>query len=275
MKKIIIIISLCCAGLVLAFLVLLGLSMAVEHRLYAPLSKPPAHGTEFLVWADLAQSPGDTNSLASLKEALNARFSAMGTRAFIESLPPSQLRVDLPITKSDEADSIRNAIVQRGFLELRLVHDNSNEIIKDYQPIPPGYEVLQSMEWMSHEQTPELFVVKIQAEDGLAGNLVQTAHVTRDNFGAVQIEFTLNKDATARFAQVTTKYTPTLAVRIRHRLAIIVDGDLYTAPLIAGPITGGECAITGHFTDEQAQQLVQLLNHPLPVPVKIVAMKSF
>jgi preprotein translocase subunit SecD len=271
MNKIIVIISLCCVGLVLAFLVLLGLSMSVEHRLYAPLSKPPEHGTEFLIEADFSQTPGDTNALASLKQALNGRFSSMGKSAFIELLPPSQLRIDLPTTDNDEVDSISNAIVRRGFLELRMVHDNSDEIIKSNQPAPPGYEVLQSVEVTPGDPAGERLIVKKQAEDGLAGNLIQSALVASANYGP-KIDFTLNKDAAARFAKVTTEYS---LATIRHRLAIVVDGNVYSAPAIATPITGGECAIAGHFTDEQAHRLVQLLNHPLPVPVKIIEMKSF
>lgn len=273
MKRAIFIILLCCAGLIFAFLALVALSTYLMHQETAPLSQSLAHGTEFLVEAGPAQSSGDTNSLASLKEALNARFSGMGTRAFIESLPPSQLRVDLPITNNDEADSISNAIVRRGFLEFRMVHDNSDEIIKDHQPIPPGYEVLQSCE-TTPGQPPERFVVKKQAEDGLGGNLVQSALVDQGNYGP-DIDFTLNKDAATRFARVTTRFAPSQTNSVRHRLAIVVDGDLYSAPMIMGPITGGLCSITGNFTDEQARQLAQMLNNPLPVPVKIVETKSF
>lgn len=271
MKKIILIISLCFAGLIFVALSL-ALSTYLQDHETAPLSKPPAHGLEFLVQADFSQNAGNTNSLASLKKALFGRFSGMGRRVFIESLPPSQLRVELPVTNNDEANSISNAIARRGYLELRMVHDDSDEIITNSEPIPPGYEVLQSLEVTPGRSTPERLVVKIQPEDSLAGNLVQSALVGQDTYGP-QIEFTLNKDAAARFARVTTKYAPMMGTH--HRLAIVLDGNLYSAPMINAPIVGGRCAITGNYTDEEAQRLVDLLNHPLPVPVKIVTMKSF
>jgi len=134
---------------------------------------------------------------------------------------------------------------------------------------------MQSLEVVPGQTTPFRFVVKKEAEDGLAGNLVQTERVVQGSLGAPEITFTLTSDAAKRFAEVTTKYSPDPQTAQMHFLAIVLDGDLYSAPYIKQPIVDGTCEIDGNFTDEETQQLAQLLNDPLPAALKIVETKSY
>jgi preprotein translocase subunit SecD len=269
MKKAILIILLCCAGLMLTFLALTAFFMYLQHQQSLPLSKPPEHGTEFLIQADLSQTPGDTNALASLGETLIKRFSGMGKRVFIESLPPSQLRVELPITNHNEADSISEVIVRPGFLELRTVNDDSDEMLQNHKPVPSDYELLTHTVIETDGQTNlEQMLVKKEPERGLSGNIVKHALVASDNLGEPEIELEFNQDSAIAFAQFTKE-------NVGHRLAIVVDHELYSAPKIMDPIETGDCQIVGNLDETQAMNLVNVLNHPLPVPIKIVETKTF
>ena len=58
---------------------------------------------------------------------------------------------------------------------------------------------------------------------------------------------------------------------IRRRLAIVLDGVVYTAPTIQDRIRGGEARITGNFTLDETQDLVIVLRAGnLPAPVNII-----
>jgi SecD/SecF fusion protein len=274
MKKIVLIIFLCGSFLFLTVLFLVCLSSYLNHLAEAPLSKPPEHGTTFVVEASFSPAFGDTN-MASLEKVLGKRFAYLGTRAFMEPVSASQLRISVPVTTSNDVEHVREAIIHSASLEFRLVNDQSEEILKNNWPIPPGYEVMQSLEMAPGQTTPFRFVVRKVAEDGLAGNFVQTARVVEGSLGAPEISFTLNPDAAKRFAEVTTKYSPDPQTGQMHFLAIVLDGDLYSAPYIKQPIVDGTCEIDGNFTDEEAEQLAQLLNNPLPVALKIVETKSY
>jgi preprotein translocase subunit SecD len=283
MKRVFLIISLCLAGWIVAVLVLVGIYTYMGRLARAPLSKPPEHGIAFLVEADFSQMPGDTN-MASLEKALNMvlleralenRFSNIGTRAFIEPVSASQLRISLPVMESNEVEYVREAITHRGFLEFRLVNDDSYEIIRNNEPIPPGYEMLRSLEMEPGQAAPENLIVKKKAEDGLAGNFIKSARVVTGSMGGPQIDFTLTDEARIAFAHVTTEYGPNPQTGQRHRLAIILDGELYSAPMIMEPIENGECQITGHFTDQEAGQLAQILNSPLPAALNILETNSY
>jgi preprotein translocase subunit SecD len=274
MKGTLFIVSICLASLIVALLVLIGLDQYLGHWEIAPLSKPPLHGMAFVVESDFSQTPGATN-MDQLEEALQKRLSGIGMRAFIEPVSASQLRIMLPFIDSNRVEAARANIAHAGFLEFRAVNDESDEIIRNNEPIAPGYEVLPSLERIPGQQTPERLVVKKRAENGLAGGFVQNARVVPGYLGTPQIEFTLTKDAAARFAQVTTQYAPDKTTGVRHRLAIIVDGQLYSAPIIDEPILSGSCQISGNFTEEEAELLAHVLNDPLPVAVKIVDTNSF
>lgn len=231
MNKIVRIILLISALLAINIILLVGLVNYLDHQATAPLFKPPEHGTEFLIEADFSQSSGDTNMLA-LEKALQKRLASMGTHAFMKPISASQLRMMLPATDSNTVEEVRDNIIRRGSLELRLVN-------------------------------------------GLAGDFIESARVIEDSLGAPQISFTMKPDAAKRFAELTTQYSPDQRTGQRHSVAIVLDGVLYSAPYIADPIVDGNCEIDGNFTDEEAGHLVQLLNDPLPAPIKIVSTDSF
>ena len=91
--------------------------------------------------------------------------------------------------------------------------------------------------------------------------------MNRDPMGRPEIDFTLDSEGAEIFGQVTRD-------NIGRRLAIVLDGELQTAPVIQGAIEGGSGQITGQFTDQQAQELANVLENPLQAPVKIISEKS-
>lgn len=241
-------------------------------------------GSAYLMEMDtnyLATAPGTTNEIVrasdvsgALEQAvqvLRNRVDALGVaEPVIQPVGDNRILVQMPGLAQSVKDEAKKSLSQAAYLEFRIVDDNSETIIHNNEPIPPGYEVLQSLE-VTPGQQPERVVVKKQAENGLAGDFVQSARVVPDNLGNPQIEFTLNSDGATRFAQVTTQYQPDKATGTYHRMAIILDGDLYSAPRIDEPIVGGTCSITGSFTDEEAQRLASVLENPLRAPLHVIS----
>jgi len=77
------------------------------------------------------------------------------------------------------------------------------------------------------------------------------------------LKFRLNSEGAKRFGEVTRN-------NIGQRLAIILDGELYSAPVIQSAIETGSGQITGHFTVEQAQELANVLQNPLRAPLTMI-----
>lgn len=79
---------------------------------------------------------------------------------------------------------------------------------------------------------------------------------------AVSIEF--NDLGSKKFEEITSKL-------INHPLAIILDNEIISAPLVNEKIIGGKAQISGNFTLEESKNLAAQLNAgALPIPVKLV-----
>ena len=235
-------------------------------------------GTSFLVEMDTnylanAQDASDTNhaartvdtsgALSQAVEVLRKRVDAFGVaEPVIQPAGGNRILIQLPGLSEADKESAKEQIQKAAYLEFRMVKDDSDEIVHDNEPIPPGYELLEHI-----SETPgapvEKYVVQKRAVNGLAGDIVKSAFVSRGSLGEPQINFVLTDDAGKRFGQITRE-------NVGHRMAIILDGDLITAPAIDEPIEGGSGMIHGSYTEKEAFGIANVLQNPLRAPLKIV-----
>ena len=239
-------------------------------------------GTEFLVEMDTnVLFAVDTNNirqrsevtsaaLSQAVEVLRKRIDRFGVaEPIIQSAGGNRIRIQLPGLSQSDKESAKQQIQKTAFLEFRLVHERSGEIVDErtgevHEPVPVGYELKKRVEQLPNNQTKiEYVVVKKKPENGLAGDIVKSSMVVRGNLGEPQIDFMLTDDGAKKFGKTTRE-------NIGHRLAIILDNELYSAPNIQGAIEAGNGQITGQFTIEQAQELANVLQNPLKAPLHIV-----
>ncbi len=76
--------------------------------------------------------------------------------------------------------------------------------------------------------------------------------------------------AAAVFALSTTLLAPSAHAGMKGRLAIGLDGNLYSAPTVREEINSDSAQITGSFTDREAINLANVLNNPLDVELRIM-----
>jgi len=102
----------------------------------------------------------------------------------------------------------------------------------------------------------------------MTGAGLDTVSVTRNQVGQYLISFTLKPDATQVFGDYTSTH-------VQQYLAIILDKQVISTPVIQQPITDGQGQISGSFTAESANALaIQLRYGSLPVPVKVVESRT-
>ncbi len=225
-------------------------------------------GTSFLVEMDttkLANTNETGSALSQAIEVLRKRIDRFGVaEPVIQSAGGNRILIQLPGLSQADKDSAKQQIQRTAYLEFRMVLDNSDEIIKSGEPIPHGYELLKHVEQMANNQTRlEQVIVKKKAENGLAGDIIANAGVNRGNLGEPQIDFELTDAGAKRFGETTRE-------NIGHRMAIVLDGELYSAPNIQSAIETGRGQITGTYTPEAAMELANVLQNPLKAPLKIV-----
>ncbi|MCL5098950.1 MAG: protein translocase subunit SecD, partial [Candidatus Omnitrophica bacterium] len=225
-------------------------------------------GTSFLVQMDtnsIARATDRQHALDQAVEVLRKRVDRLGVaEPLIQPVGQNQILIALPGLTDAENESARRQIEKAAFLEFRMVHPDSAELIKEGIPVP-GYEVMK-LKKRSGEETE--YLVKIKPELGLTGKNVKSASVVRNPItNEPEIHFRLDDEGAKKFAQITKEYSP--RDDKYYQLAIVLDGELYSAPRIMGEIPSGSGQITGDFTAKEAFELANVLENPLEAPVKI------
>ena len=102
----------------------------------------------------------------------------------------------------------------------------------------------------------------------LDGNQLADARVAYDQNNQPVINFTLNAEGADIFGDFTGKNVGT-------RLAIVLDGKIYSAPVIRERIGGGSGQISGSFTVQEASDLaIALRSGALSAPVSVLEKRS-
>jgi len=224
-------------------------------------------GTSFLVEMDMTKL-SDTNeltgALSQAIEVLRKRLDPYGVKEpVIRPAGNNRIEIQLPGLSEDDRVRAKVSIQKPAFLEFRLAHEQTDELVK-LGEVPPGYELLQrKTRPRSGGERLDQVIVKKKGEPGLTGSIVKQAMAVPGNFGEPQINFQLNDAGAARFAELTREYRG-------RKLAIVLDGELYSAPNINEPIETGNGQITGDFSEAEARELAGVLENPLRAPLHIL-----
>jgi preprotein translocase subunit SecD len=98
----------------------------------------------------------------------------------------------------------------------------------------------------------------------MTGDAVDDARVDFDSQGQVEVALRMTSAGADDFARITSE-------NIGRQLAIVLDGVVYSAPVIRSAITGGNASITGGFSTEEARRLkVVLKAGALPAPLTVL-----
>jgi len=144
--------------------------------------------------------------------------------------------------------------------------DEEEALLKRFvDKIPPDDEIL--FERVVNRETGEItkrpILLKRQAL--LTGDYLTEAKVNIDQrFNEPYVSLTFNAAGAKLFEEIT-------AANVKKRLAIILDGNVYSAPVIQERIAGGNAQITGRFSMDEAKDLAIVLRAgALPAPLKML-----
>lgn len=176
----------------------------------------------------------------------------------------NRILVQLPgVTDRERAKEI---IGKTAHLEFKLVSDDP-ELYKKVTAgeTIEGYDLKKMKE--REGKTEDILVGK---DAVLTGDMLvnATTEFSQQGFGMPYVSLELNKEGGDIFADVTGK-------NIGKRLAVVLDGEVYTAPVIRERIPSGRAQITGNFSIEEAKDIALILRAgALPAPVKVLEERS-
>ncbi len=180
-------------------------------------------------------------------EIVRRRIDEIGTKEpSILKRGSNRILVELPGIKDPER--IKELLGKTAALSFRLVTDNTGEF---------------GTEKFLVQQTEEEITVSKRII--LSGENLIDAQPRYDNLNNEPIvAFSLDRLGSQRFGRATSK-------NIGKRIAIILDNEAISAPVIKDSITGGNGTISGNFTFKTATDLALLLRSgALPTPLSVV-----
>lgn len=124
-------------------------------------------------------------------------------------------------------------------------------------------------EYVQGDNIFELVAIKSTSRDGKAkldGGVITDARVVYDHGsnGEPSVSMTMNAEGANVWARMTSD-------NVGKQIAIVLDDMVYSYPNVQNAITGGSSSITGHFTPDEATDLVNVLKSgKLPAPATII-----
>jgi len=224
-------------------------------------------GTHLIYEADLSSIAENekTNSMEGLRDVIERRVNLFGVREPVVQIQGQKLIVELAGV-IDPAQAI-NEIGKTPFLEFKEQRDEEEtKKILDKQ---------KEIQGKSMEEVQKIENLQLILEDPyfkstpLTGKYLKKAELNFDqNTSKPLVSLEFNDEGAKIFEELTEK-------NVGKQLAIYIDQNPISAPVVQEKISGGKAQITGKFSIEEAKELTRNLNAgALPVPIKLISQQN-
>ena len=203
-----------------------------------------------------------TSAVQQSIEIIRRRIDETGVREpTIQRQGDDRIIVQLP--GIDDPERVKRLIGKTARLTFQMV-DVENSIQDAQQGrVPPGSVLLPMMDNASGSGGPEQLLVKKRV-DVHGENLTDSQPSFDSRTNEPVVTFRFDNLGARRFGDVTTK-------NVNRPFAIVLDGQVISAPTIREPILGGSGQISGSFSVQEANDLALLLRAgALPAPLTIL-----
>jgi preprotein translocase subunit SecD len=149
-------------------------------------------------------------------------------------------------------------------LEFKLVDEQADPARAVQEGPPPGDEVLYGRRVNRETKAETRVPYVVHKETLLTGDLISDASVRVSEVGEPYVSVTFDSAGARIFGEVTEK-------NVGKSLAIVLDGNVHSAPVIRERIPSGQAQISGGFTFEEASDLaIVLRTGALQAPVQVL-----
>ena len=234
----------------------------------AQSSHEEGHGELVLTLNPKQIAAMERSAVEQALETIRNRIDQFGvTEPDISRQGKNRILVQLPGIKNPQRAI--DLIGKTALLEFKLVDDEHSLENALKGNIPPGDEILYQriVDPDTGAVTRKPYLIKKKTL--LTGDVLKDARVRiNSQYGEPYVSVTFDSRGAEAFERIT-------AANVKKRLAIILDNNVYSAPVIQERIAGGRAQITGNFTTQEAHDLAIVLRAgALPAPVKILEKRT-
>jgi len=217
-----------------------------------------------------------TAAINQALETLRNRIDQFGVaEPLIQRLGANQIAIQLPGVKDPQR--AKDLIQETALLEFKLLEESKvaldlpsqvekgqeDKVRKDLEgKVPEGSEILFESAVSEPDSRGYSIPYLVKKDAVLTGDVLQDARVTIGDFNEPIVSITFDSKGAREFDLLT-------AANIGKRMAVVLDGKVYSAPVIRDRISGGRAVIEGTFTTAEANDLAVVLRAgALPAPLK-------
>ena len=213
---------------------------------------------------DVQRDPDDANAVRL--RITDEYFEAIRSRTVVQSIEVVRNRLDgmgtvdptiarqgeerllVQVPGADDPGAIRRIVESQASMSFHLVDDTIDPGPNGDARVPPGRTIYP----MGNTDIPTFLAV--ESRPLLTGeNLTNADVTTHPNYAGPVVGFRFDTQGALIFGDVTRNNTG-------RSFAIVLDGEIITAPRINEPILSGSGVIGGGYTYETARELVVLLS---------------
>jgi preprotein translocase subunit SecD len=210
-------------------------------------------------FADIARRAADQSG-----EIIHRRFTALGLGVMVTAHPQADragLAVRMP--RNVELQRLIGLATKPGELAFRMIDGTMTPEQALASGAPRGSEVLHGR--LEHGKQAHLVERRVIVSEA---DLTEAQPSLDTRTEEPVVTFRLGTAGTRKFAQET-------ANGVGRAMAIVIDNEVVSAPIIREPITGGSGQISGNFTAQSAHDLAVLLRSgELPARLKVVEVRA-
>ena len=241
------------AGVLLAYFV--WATQANPYSAYTfKLGLDLAGGTELVYKADMSQTPAGerTDALTALQGVIERRVNLFG--------------VAEPLVQTEQASALSGTTEDRLIVDLPGVTDINAAVAALGATPTLDFELATTTTVGTTTQVS-------YAPTGLTGRYLSGASLqfgsgATAGLASPEVLLQFNSAGAKLFEQITSQ-------NVGRTLAIFLDGQPISTPVIKEAIPGGQATISGNFTATEARDLVRNLNFgALPVPISLESSSS-
>ena len=229
------------------------------------------------------KSNGDKTNMAPAQMVAQAitvmeqRVNAFGVaEPVIRPVGDLSLEVQLPGEDAANNPDIMDALKKPAKLEFRQVYrgerpaptdrERSTKALQDDSGAIATYEVLteRNVDRRTGEVTTQRYYVRKKAD--ATGKIIKSSAARSDDGLSFYVSMTFTDEGSKKFGDLTAKIAEGNTRGI-GQLAIVLDGQLQSAPTVKEAIRSTGATITGSFSREEALELASVLNNPLEFPL--------
>ncbi len=254
-------------------------SGAMDQMIGAIIRRINPSGTEEVVVRKVGEDrieviiPGADQAIVQQKKRLMTRlgsleFGILATRLYRDHLPiiEKALRSTEPTIRKGEQIVAKwhDVAIDRKKKEIKFTGaDAGSQLISREKKGPDGKTLRDS----AGNIVRQYLVIYAKDNERVTGKYLTRAGSTNDQSGNPAVSFNFDSEGAYRFRNLTTKYKPLGGDKTMYHLAVLLDGEIHSAPTINEPI-GASGQISGRFTRASVRELVNVLNAgALEVPI--------